>query len=786
MTLRLRWLVPLVAAPLVPLAVAAPAAQAAAPAPAPAAESGLVVDIVSVTPAALQQGEPLGLSAHLTNTRDRPWRDVQAYLVVSATPLGSRADLDAAAQSPPDTYFGDRITATDTFADDETFPELRRLEPGEQVSFDVEVPWRSLPDAVTAGTEGVYTVGLQVLGTDTDGNRGDVLARARTFVPLVDDTGAQQPARVDLAQVWSLRAPVLRRADGTYVGGAGLRSSMDPGGRLRRLVDLAETAGDVPVSVVSDPALLDAADDIAGGTFGPPPPRGGPADGEDPGATPDEAAEDDAADGAVGEEAPTARDNRAVQSPSAQAWLQDVADVSERFGLVTEYGEADVAVEAEAPRLRAAVRRTTTTTSRRLLGRVPGTAMFAEQGVGAATLAAVGDSPGEPLVVVSPDQLPDWRPGDAPVVEVPVGEETVTALVADPTLVAGGPVTVPPADEDDTEDDTEDGAEDDTDEQPADEVADETAAEPTSALQVRQRLLAETALLSLAASAQGRQQTAAVFVPSARWDPGLGWSSADFFSDLPAAWLRPVPLADLRADATSYTGEVADLSAADSEAESDGEAPDALLAADLATAAAKVNRQAHTLVQLVSEEGRRDRRLVRWYDAAAALGVSSYRGQDGERRLAATRATALSLSRQLDQVSLEGSSFVTLSSSRGRFGVTITNGLERPVTVGVRVDAESAGLEFDAGDPVTVPPGQRQTVTVDTRVGEDNRVTRARVVLVTGRGDRVGKPLDFSLRTSVVGTVIWVVVGIAAAILLVAIVRRVVRRVRRVGAAPGR
>jgi len=131
-------------------------------------------------------------------------------------------------------------------------------------------------------------------------------------------------------------------------------------------------------------------------------------------------------------------------------------------------------------------------------------------------------------------------------------------------------------------------------------------------------------------------------------------------------------------------------------------------------------------------------------------------------------------------VSLDGPPFVTLSSSRGTFGVTISNGLDRPVTVGVRVEAAVDGLEFDAGDPVTVGPGERETVNVDARVG-DNRVARVRAYLVTRGGERFGPDVSFNVRTSVVGVVVWVLVGIAGLLLVVAIVRRIVLRIRRGG-----
>jgi len=179
-----------------------------------------------------------------------------------------------------------------------------------------------------------------------------------------------------------------------------------------------------------------------------------------------------------------------------------------------------------------------------------------------------------------------------------------------------------------------------------------------------------------------------------------------------------------------------------------------------------------------------DAALTAWYSAAAALGMSRYGHGDAVRRLAVTQRSASALKRELGKVRLEGPSFVTLSSSRGRFGVSITNGLDRSITVGVRARAFAKGLQFQTGDPVTVGPGQRQTVFVDTRA-DGNRIAKGRVVLVTEGGEQFGRQLDFSVRSSVVGVVIWVIVAVAGLLLLVAIARRVTTRIRNRSSGPG-
>ncbi|MDQ3105637.1 MAG: hypothetical protein M3Q87_10585, partial [Actinomycetota bacterium] len=138
---------------------------------------GLTVELTSVTPSALRPGEPLQLEGRVTNVDDQVWRRVNAYLVISPSPLTSRAELAAAGDSAAESYFGDRIIDFGLFA------RLGGLTPGEFAPFRLRVPWSDLG---ISGLPGVYTVGVQVLATDLDDTR-PTEGRVRTFVPLVEE-----------------------------------------------------------------------------------------------------------------------------------------------------------------------------------------------------------------------------------------------------------------------------------------------------------------------------------------------------------------------------------------------------------------------------------------------------------------------------------------------------------------------------------------------------------------------------------------------------------------------
>lgn len=683
-------------AAVLPVLSALPAAPATATPAMRDASDGLTAELTSLTPSTLRPGRPVQLAGRVSNDDDHAWRDVNTHLVISANPVTSRTELGAVAASSPESYVGDRVT------DFGTFDRLGSLAPGESAPFRVEVPWRSLEDV--SGAPGVYTVGVQVLAFDTDGSR-PIAARARTFVPLTDPDSTV-PVRA--AMVWPLGGPVLRKADGTYARAARTAATMAADGRLGRVVDLGRSAGSVPLTVVPDPALLDAAKDLGTGSFGPP--------------------------GGGGET--TAGD------PAVADWLASAQELAaDSTAWSTAYGEPwpHAGTAPELPdRLLAAVAAATRGGQRRLLGGPARLLQLPRGGVVSADVVpALGGEDGEQVTVLAPRMLPGWQPLDGTVQQVRTDSGTLDVAVADPVLAAGGP---PPGD-------------------------------PESALQVRQRLLAETALLSTEAAGAGRSSVTATFVAPHAWDPGPYWASTGFFTGLDVEWLSPVHLDDLLASPRSWTGPVGPPTPGPADV------LDRALLDSLVEAAALLDRRVRLLVQLVGARPG----LRHWYDAGVALAISEAGRRDGTRREQLTTSAAAAVRRELREVSLSGPEFVTLSSSRGRFPLTVDNDLDRSVTVSVILvgdDGEQLpDTRFDTGSTLTIGPGQRDTVTVETRVRETG-VTTAKAYLVTSEGRRFGVPLTFTVRTTVVGAVIWGVMGVACAVLVFAIGRRLVRRVR--------
>jgi Family of unknown function (DUF6049) len=139
--------------------------------------------------------------------------------------------------------------------------------------------------------------------------------------------------------------------------------------------------------------------------------------------------------------------------------------------------------------------------------------------------------------------------------------------------------------------------------------------------------------------------------------------------------------------------------------------------------------------------------------------------------------TIKQLDGQIGDVTLEAPEFVTLSSSSGQFPLTITNDLAWPITVGVQLEAEDGGLVIEQDEPVDVDP--HQSTTVNVRVdAEDVAVSEVTARLTTPRGRPFGEPVTFKMRSSVVGTVIWITLGAAGAIIVIAVGRRIRRSTR--------
>lgn len=219
----------------------------AAPVNADEAPTKLDVRITQLSPAVLKPGAAVTLNGTITNDSDRKWTSVQAYLVAPRSPFTSRKQVTDAVASGV-SYTGDRRVAL------KSIDELGTLDPGSTVSFKIRVPYSVLQ----VGAEGVYPVGVQVLGTGEDGIRSNKsIGRATTFLPMVKSQKST-PASVVVPFV----TPDRRGAKG-YVNPKGLAASAAPGGQLRNLIDLTYKIPNSVLSLIIDPALLAELDDIA-------------------------------------------------------------------------------------------------------------------------------------------------------------------------------------------------------------------------------------------------------------------------------------------------------------------------------------------------------------------------------------------------------------------------------------------------------------------------------------------------------------------------------------------
>jgi len=131
----------------------------------------------------------------------------------------------------------------------------------------------------------------------------------------------------------------------------------------------------------------------------------------------------------------------------------------------------------------------------------------------------------------------------------------------------------------------------------------------------------------------------------------------------------------------------------------------------------------------------------------------------------------------LREVGVRGPSFVTMSSETGTFQVTLVNGLGEPVTVGLRATVPGGQLHLSNVAPIKLQPHSRGAVRIEARA-KGIGVHEVSLQPVSSEGTRVGKPMRLSVRSSRVGFILWVIMGVGAVVLFVAIVLRIARRLR--------
>ncbi len=685
-------------------ATAAAAARAAAP---------LEVTMDTLRPSTIPRRGEVIVTGEVTNRSQQTWRDLQAYLFMSEQPIGDRRDLAAAAASDPAAEVGQRLYREGQFT------EVGDLEPGESSQYVVAIPRAELP---ITGEPGVYWIGIHVLGADRSARDLVADGRARAFIPLMEPDAA--PTRLALAL--PLREQALRGPETRLLRLRHWERLLDTGGRLDRVLSFGASSTR-PLTWLLDPAVLDAAASVAAGNppldpgddGGPdadaePAPPTASADGSgSPSVAPTPA--EPAAGGDEDDEGPT------LAQQAASAWLEAFGLAAERSTVMSlPYADVDVAAVTTSGRpwiLRQAARLSGLDAHR--YGYPARPVIAPPSGyLPARTLNRLHD--GTP-VLLRDEAMPGLQRS------LLTRRNGVEVVLSDSAAGSGGP-----------------GPND-----------------PGNPLAIRQRILAEAALRSLAADTSGP------LVISLPWnfDPGPDWERSSFFAGLEVPWLVQVDLPT----ALARGGGTVDTSAPvypRRERRAEVPVPNQLATEQLVGAGA-------TYAELLARND-----SVKVQVARAAMPASSYHARrDPDVSLTLTRRATTVVGRALAQVRLEGPEFVMMSSDTGPIDVTVSNGLDYPVTVRIAARSDSPELTVREPDPITLGPGQRAPVRMSA-TSSSTGLHSVTLQAFTEAGTPLGSSVRFNVRASNVGLVIWVVMGVGAALFLAAIALRVRRRVR--------
>jgi hypothetical protein len=296
-----------------------------------------------------------------------------------------------------------------------------------------------------------------------------------------------------------------------------------------------------------------------------------------------------------------------------------------------------------------------------------------------------------------------------------------------------------------------------------------------SALAMRQRVLSDAALHAMSGA---REQPLVVTTPT-YWNPGADWSTAAFFAGLDQPWLRLVDLPSVLAGAPGRPTDAPTDRTADP---GPLRYPHSARSAELPSANLEVTEQlgkaGRLFARLLGHARSPDKTVADAVSRVAMLASSTSARTDAvDRRVLAEDALG-HVRAQLGRVRVVGPPFVMMSGESGPIQVTLANDLEQPVTVGLRASTPGSRLRIDHVDPVTLGPGRRTSVRLEAH-STDIGVHAVTLQATDPTGVPLGSSAQFTVRTSNVSTVIWLVMAAGGLVLLLAIFIRVVRRIRR-------
>jgi hypothetical protein len=662
----------------------------------------LELSLQSLTPSVLPRRGPVQLSGLVINRSDETWTDLKIYPWRSTVPITTVPDLGVAAETDPALSVGTRII--------DTYEVIDSLAPGGIATYHLTVPRGLL--GIDTGTSGVYWIGAQVLATNSDGRDEFADGRVRTFIPQVRG----RPDPIEASLVVPIRHDVVYARNGSLRDVPGWLSALQPGGQLRNLIQFVDTSPTSGVTLLIDPAVIEAIHRLADGN----PVRDlGPADVDtgEPSESPSPTAE-----ATFGRIAPTDSSLLDTAARWAAEWLAlfDQARVGRPL-LALPYADLDVDAAAQLDPSVLDRALAMTQSSLKELGLTAATVVAPPSGyVSPATLASL---PANLRVLVSSEVLakhsPD--PADDPT-ELSVNGHPLRVIEA--AASAGGP----------------------------------GPGNTRSALQIRQRLLAETALRAL-----GGATNPVILSLPIEWNPGL--TTTDFFPGIDEDWLTltPEPVAGSSIPSSWPADQLV--------------YPERIRARELTRpnfeAADQLLRDGVTLQNVLTASTDVAREV-----AVQALSTVSFASRDDPTQAVADAdGASRAITRNFAGIRIEAPPYVTLSSATGRFRIDLSNDLDQAVTVRIEALTDSA-LTIEAPSKVKLKGQSSTTVLLNarsTRLG----VHQVTLVVTDVDGTGLGPSDSLPIRANEVGRLIWLIMAGGASLLFGAIAVRLFRRFRR-------
>lgn len=166
-------------------------------------------------------------------------------------------------------------------------------------------------------------------------------------------------------------------------------------------------------------------------------------------------------------------------------------------------------------------------------------------------------------------------------------------------------------------------------------------------------------------------------------------------------------------------------------------------------------------------------------DFFAASSVSWRRDELGGRRYADLLTGEVR--QRLSGIELTVPRFATLSGSSGAFPITVSNELEAPVNVIVRLTPRQPGVLAPVADERVMVGGKRKHISRVTAHASGSGVVTVEATLLAPDGTPIGPPSVFTLRVTTYGWWGWAILGAGLALFVAALLFRRHRLSRREG-----